>query len=76
MAGASVLVTFLVAHRIWNAGETAGFAEIVAAELIAAGIAAPADDAGAAAKAPEPEPEPKPKPAKGKPVSVAEPEAV
>jgi hypothetical protein len=63
MLAGSVLVTFVVSHGVWNAGETAGFTEDKAGSLIEAKIATPADGADAA---PEPAPEPGPKP-KGKP---------
>ena len=62
MSAVLVALTLLRSYGIWNAGEVAGFTPDKAAELIAAGIAAPvegkADDQSA-----EPEPAPEPAPA-------------
>lgn len=59
-AAVLVPVTFLVAHGLYNAGETAGFTEDMAASLIEQKIATPADGAETA---PETKPKGKPKPA-------------
>lgn len=68
-AAVLVPVTFLVAHGLYNAGETAGFTEDMAASLIEQKIATPADGAETA---PETKPKGKPK-GKPKPAPAAEP---
>jgi hypothetical protein len=61
-----IAVTFLRAHGIYNAGETAGFEPGRAAELIAANVAMAAGGV-VAAETPEAEPEAGEPPAEGRP---------